>query len=179
MEPGAASGCDPEGEDRRQDLESWLSRLRAAGLPELGVALGSAHQMSTCRMAADPKLGAVKPTGETWEVAGLFVADTSTFPTATGVNPMWTCAAIAHRVAQQVKEHLAATPTLAEPMPSRNQRRRRVMGCVSDCATLPQPVSNLKRDHLRKSGVSVMSGSTDSGSDSNSINSSISSRSAP
>merc|ERR1712060_449660 len=98
---------------------------------------------STCRMAVDPKLGAVKPSGETWEVAGLFVADTSTFPTASGVNPMWTCAAIAYHVAQQVKKHLAATPALAEPKPRRQRRR---VGCVSSCASLPQRSSFAKCD---------------------------------
>jgi len=96
-------------------LEAWLGRLRAAGLPELSASLGSAHQMSTCRMAGRPELGAVRPTGEAWEVPGLFVADTSTFPTASGVNPMWTCAAIAHRVSQSVKQHLHATPEISEP----------------------------------------------------------------
>jgi hypothetical protein len=30
------------------------------------------------------------PNGEVWDVAGLYVADASTFPTASGVNPMIT-----------------------------------------------------------------------------------------
>merc|ERR1719284_1463227 len=99
------------------ELESWLSRMRTLGMPELGISLGSAHQMGTCRMAANSKLGAVKPSGETWEVPGLFVADTSTFPTASGVNPMWTCAALAHHVAQQVKRRLQSARELTEPRP--------------------------------------------------------------
>merc|ERR1712060_719667 len=101
--------------DKRPELENWLARLRAAGLPELGVALGSAHQMSTCRMAADPKLGAVKPSGETWEVPGLFVADTSAFPTASGVNPMWTCAALSHYVSRHVMHHISGIQQLQAP----------------------------------------------------------------
>merc|ERR1711972_408905 len=134
MGPISLSGAGDDNCRKQSDLESWLSRLRAAGMPELGVALGSAHQMGTCRMAATPKLGAAKPTGETWEVPGLFVADTSSFPTASGVNPMWTCAAIAHRVAQEVKEHLATTPELAEPRP-KVQRKR--IGCTSARVALP------------------------------------------
>merc|ERR1719161_1739481 len=75
-------------------------------MPMNSVAMGSAHQMGTVRMAASPSLGAAKPSGELWEAPGLFVADTSTFPTASGVNPMYTCASIAYIVAQQVKLHL-------------------------------------------------------------------------
>merc|ERR1711972_463326 len=141
VEPLCVKGAEGDAEQQRPELEAWLARLRSAGMPELGVALGSAHQMSTCRMAADPKRGAVQPSGETWEVDGLFVADTSTFPTASGVNPMWTCAAIAYRVAQQVKTHLATTPALAEPRP-KIQRKR--VGCTSSRVSLPQRSSCAK-----------------------------------
>merc|ERR1712060_540154 len=121
--------------DKRPELENWLARLRTAGLPELGVALGSAHQMSTCRMAADPKLGAVQPSGETWEVPGLFVADTSAFPTASGVNPMWTCAALAHHVSQQVKRRLQSSSELTEPRPD----RKHFMCCMSSAGAVSAP----------------------------------------
>ncbi|XP_042008658.1 long-chain-alcohol oxidase FAO4A-like [Salvia splendens] len=67
----------------------------------------SAHQMGSCRMGAEPGAGAVGPTGETWEVEGLFVADSSVFPTALGVNPMVTVMAIAYCTAQSVLEALA------------------------------------------------------------------------
>lgn len=112
-------------------------------MPTLGVTLGSAHQMGTCRMAASPQLGAAKPSGETWEVPGLFVADTSAFPTASGVNPMWTCAAIAHHVSQQVKQHLeAASPELGEPA-SRRRQRLAAWGCGASSARAagkPEPL---------------------------------------
>ena len=39
---------------------------------------------------------AASPTGETWDVHNLVVADGSAFPTASGVNPMITIEAIAH-----------------------------------------------------------------------------------
>jgi len=126
------------------DFEAWLARLQDMGIQQNSVPLGSAHQMSTRRMAASPKLGAVKPSGKTWEVSGLFVADTSAFPTASGVNPMWTCAALAHRVAQQLKQHLGATPELAAPMPP----HRRLAPCAAGCATAPGPKRGL--GHMEK-----------------------------
>lgn len=42
-----------------------------------------------CRPAGgDPATSVLDPTGECWEVAGLYCMDGSTFPTPTGVNPM-------------------------------------------------------------------------------------------
>lgn len=41
----------------------------------------------------------MKPTGETWEVKNLYVADASVFPTASGVNPMVTTEAVALHIA--------------------------------------------------------------------------------
>ncbi|MED6121709.1 hypothetical protein PIB30_032709 [Stylosanthes scabra] len=66
----------------------------------------SAHQMGSCRMGNDPKRSVVNQMGETWEVEGLYVADTSVFPTALGVNPMVTVMAIAYCTAQSVLQVL-------------------------------------------------------------------------
>ncbi len=57
-------------------------------------------------MGVDPKKSAVNQMGETWEVEGLFVADSSVFPTALGVNPMVTVQAIAYCTAQSALEVL-------------------------------------------------------------------------
>ena len=62
--------------------------------------------MGSCRMGADAKSSAVNHMGETWEVEGLYVADSSVFPTALGVNPMVTVQAIAYCTAQSVLEVL-------------------------------------------------------------------------
>merc|ERR1712050_430067 len=122
-------------QERERELEAWVKRLHVAGMPQTSVALGSAHQMGTCRMAASAKQGAVKPSGETWEVPGLFVADTSAFPTASGVNPMWTCAALAHHVAQQVKCRLQSSCKLTEPRPD----RKHLMCCMSSAGAVSAP----------------------------------------
>lgn len=93
-----ALGCDDPA------FEAWLEKLADGREPH---GLFSAHQMGTCRMAASPKMGAAKPSGELWEVRNLFVSDTSTFPTPSGSNPMVTCAAVAEIVAAEVVSRLA------------------------------------------------------------------------
>ena len=69
----------------------------------------SAHQMGTVRMGASPRDHACDPQGRVRArarrdrlVAGLYVADSSLFPTALGLNPMLTVMALARRVARTV-----------------------------------------------------------------------------
>lgn len=62
------------------------------------------HQMASCAMGADPARSVVGETGESHEVNGLFVADASTFPTSSGVNPMITIMAIADHIARGMLE---------------------------------------------------------------------------
>ena len=50
--------------------------------------------MGTCRMGTTPKKSVVDPTGKVWGTEGLYVADASVFPSASGVNPMVTNMAI-------------------------------------------------------------------------------------
>jgi choline dehydrogenase-like flavoprotein len=73
---------------------------RGAGPNRLGVF--SAHQMGTCRMHADAARGVVNESGAVHGVRGLFVADASVFPLASGVNPMLTIMALAHRTARRI-----------------------------------------------------------------------------
>ena len=68
--------------------------------------LFSAHQMGTARMGTDPKTSAAKPTGELHDVRGVWIGDTSAFPTALGVNPMITCMALAARTASMIADQI-------------------------------------------------------------------------
>jgi len=82
-----------------------------AGLPQLGwrpnqFGLYSAHQMSSCRLGGLAATHPVRPNGETVEVKGLFVADGAAFPACSGVNPMLTIMALAHYLAQDLKNNL-------------------------------------------------------------------------
>ena len=65
--------------------------------------LYSAHQMSTCRLGGQRATHPIRPSGETVEVQGLYVADGSAFPACSGVNPMLTIMALAHYTAQGLK----------------------------------------------------------------------------
>ncbi|OQR92586.1 hypothetical protein ACHHYP_03488 [Achlya hypogyna] len=87
--------------------QTWIANVRAHGVVQNRIGLFNAHQMGSCRMSATPAAGAVNPEGETWDVKGLYVADASLFPTASGVNPMMTTFAMGYSVAQFMKANLA------------------------------------------------------------------------
>lgn len=87
--------------------ERWTDDVRRAGFDTGRLTYFSYHQMGSCRMGADPGSSAVGPDNESHEVAGLFVADASTFPTASGVNPMLTVYGIANRAATKISAKLS------------------------------------------------------------------------
>jgi choline dehydrogenase-like flavoprotein len=51
-------------------------------------------------MGNDPETSVIKPDHETHAIKGLFVADGSAFPSASGVNPMITIMSMAHRASR-------------------------------------------------------------------------------
>lgn len=78
---------------------------RSARLPSRpnDVAVFSAHQMGTCRMGRSPKEAAAAPHGELFGAKGLYAADASAFPAASGVNPMLTIMSLAQWVTNQIQ----------------------------------------------------------------------------
>ena len=87
---------DAAGADSRARRAFASAIMRAnCGPNRLGVF--SAHQMGTCRMHSSPRGGAVDEFGAVHGVRGVIVADASVFPLASGVNPMITIMALAHR----------------------------------------------------------------------------------
>jgi choline dehydrogenase-like flavoprotein len=87
---------------RGGDLDAWLETLYAMPFGAGGIALGSAHQMGSARMGLDPATSVAAPTGELHDVKGVWIGDTSAFPTPSGANPMLTCMALAHRTAEHL-----------------------------------------------------------------------------
>jgi choline dehydrogenase-like flavoprotein len=73
-------------------------------------ALFTAHQMASCRMGGTRALHPVAPNGQTYEIRHLYVADASAFPECSGANPMLSTQALAHYIAQGIKEsyHVSA-----------------------------------------------------------------------
>jgi len=78
-------------------IDGFVQDMDAAGWGNAQVALFSFHIMGTARMGDTPYSSATNPQGETWEAKNLFVMDGSSFPSASGVNPMISIEAIAHR----------------------------------------------------------------------------------
>lgn len=85
--------------------EEWLARVDAAGWGANQLLLVSFHQMASCRMGASRRTSVVDAEHRVWGIRGLYVADASVFPGASGVNPMLTVMAIAHRAAGIIGGH--------------------------------------------------------------------------
>ncbi|PIN26290.1 Glucose dehydrogenase/choline dehydrogenase/mandelonitrile lyase (GMC oxidoreductase family) [Handroanthus impetiginosus] len=96
----------------KEEFERFVKEESLRPLKKLSSPICSAHQMGSCRMGVAPKGSVVSPKGETWEVEGLYIADSSVFPTALGVNPMVTVQAIAYCVGQSVLEYLGGKKKL-------------------------------------------------------------------
>ena len=94
-------------EPGERGVGAFLAEADARGWEPNRVLYASAHVMGTARMGGSPAMSACDPTGETWEVARLVVCDGSTFPTASGVNPMISIAAVAHLNASALASRLA------------------------------------------------------------------------
>jgi choline dehydrogenase-like flavoprotein len=88
-----------------QSLDEWIARADRVGYGVHDTIYGSWHQMGTCRIGHTVD-SAVDGYGEVHGVRNAFVADASLFPSACGVNPMLTIAALAHQVAQWVHARL-------------------------------------------------------------------------
>ncbi|CAK9782675.1 long-chain fatty alcohol dehydrogenase [Cutaneotrichosporon oleaginosum] len=82
------------------DWDTWTELVRTTR----PASYGSAHQMASNRMSARPADGACDPDGALYGVSGVWVADASVLPTSSGVNPMVTSMAVAHKVARGVVE---------------------------------------------------------------------------
>ena len=87
---------------RGEAFEPYLERLRARPIASNRVLLFTAHQMSSCRIGHSPKASVANPDGEVHDVKGLYVADSSAMPSASGVNPMLSLMALAHRTASRM-----------------------------------------------------------------------------
>lgn len=94
---------------KRGSLEAFAADMDRAGWKNGQLALFSFHIMGTARLGDSPRSSATNPDGETWEVRNLFVMDGSSFPSASGVNPMISIEAIAHRNAQALAARLTSS----------------------------------------------------------------------
>lgn len=77
----------------------WIAQVRKAGIVPGRTALGSAHQMGTCAIGT-----VCDENAKVLGVKNLWVADASVFPSSSGVNPMVTTMALAHRTSLKIIE---------------------------------------------------------------------------
>jgi choline dehydrogenase-like flavoprotein len=94
---------------RRGSLGSFVQAMDSAGWDAGQLALFSFHIMGSARMGGSPNTSATNPEGQTWEVRNLYVMDGSTFPSASGVNPMISIEAIANRSASVLAAELLSS----------------------------------------------------------------------
>jgi len=109
-------GTTPRVWKRGDDLDAWVDELDAVHIGAGGLFMGSAHQMGSARMGTDPATSVAGPTGELHDVEGVWIGDTSAFPTPSGANPMLTCMALAHRTAEHISGLRDETPAAAKPL---------------------------------------------------------------
>lgn len=62
--------------------------------------LYASHPMASCRMGVDRASSVIGPGGEAHGIGGLFLADSSIFPTSLGVNPQLTTMVLATAIAR-------------------------------------------------------------------------------
>jgi choline dehydrogenase-like flavoprotein len=105
-ESGSKEGQMEEGVNETA-FQTWLDELKRLGLKSPDPCLlGSAHQMGTCRMGRDARRAVVNSSGLVFGTQGLYVADASVFPSASGVNPMVTNMGIADWISRGIAEDL-------------------------------------------------------------------------
>jgi choline dehydrogenase-like flavoprotein len=88
-------------------VEAFSCHQRPVGFEPGRCGFAALHIMGTARMGGSPAMSATNPDGETWDLSGLVVADGSSFPTASGVNPMISIESIAHMSASRLAARLA------------------------------------------------------------------------
>jgi choline dehydrogenase-like flavoprotein len=85
---------------RGEDFDAYVRTLEATP-PEEYTAY-TAHQMSSCRLGADPATSVADGRGQLHDTPGVWVGDASALPTAPGINPMITLMALADLTAGHI-----------------------------------------------------------------------------
>ena len=121
-----------------RSLEIIGHEIAAAGLGQFHITLtaddstwplplrGGAHHMGTTRMHVDPRQGVVDENCKVHDVANLYIAGSSVFPTGGYANPTLTLCALALRLADRVKNEMHSLLHLhlrAEHREALHQRR--------------------------------------------------------
>jgi long-chain-alcohol oxidase len=88
-------------------IDAFMDRVDGVGYDSNGILYASYHQMGSARMGSDPRASVVDEDCQLHGCAGVYVMDASAFPATSGVNPMVTIEALAHRAAQGLAARLS------------------------------------------------------------------------
>jgi len=72
------------------------------------IQITSGHPMGGCALGGDARRDVVDSRGRSWDVDGLYVADSSIFPTSLGVNPCYTVYTLGRYIAHKMVEEIRA-----------------------------------------------------------------------
>jgi len=81
-----------------------LRKLDLENIPKRQLECASQHPLGTCRMGISPADSVVDPSGKSWELDELYVADGSIVPTSLGVNPQLSIMTLATRIAWNLRD---------------------------------------------------------------------------
>jgi len=70
------------------------------------ILITSGHPMGGCALGGDTRRDVVDSRGRSWDVDGLYVADSSILPTSLGVNPCYTVYALGRYIAHRMVDEL-------------------------------------------------------------------------
>jgi choline dehydrogenase-like flavoprotein len=72
------------------------------------IQITSGHPMGGCALGGDRRRDVVDSRGRSWDVAGLYVADSSILPTSLGVNPCYTVYTLGRYIAHRMVEDIGS-----------------------------------------------------------------------
>ena len=72
------------------------------------IQITSGHPMGGCALGGNARRDVVDSSGRSWDVDGLYVADSSILPTSLGVNPCYTVYALGRYIAGKLVEDIRA-----------------------------------------------------------------------
>ena len=82
--------------NENEDIENFITNILSIKNQPYRLLLGSAHQMGTARINPSPEDGVVDLNGKVHGLENVYIADGSTFPRCSGVNPMITIQSLSH-----------------------------------------------------------------------------------
>ena len=86
------------------------SALTLALVEQQRLQITSGHPMGGCAIGGNPKRDVVDSRGRSYDVDGLYIADSSLLPTSLGVNPCYTVFALARYIADKMVDEVNAQP---------------------------------------------------------------------